>query len=414
MHYSTITTAPGTPQSPHASHPTSRPTTMEGCVLRPPNSQLFSDDVIGGVMQRSRTSQGVFAAVGTDTSMDARYRTSQHLREQQWSPRTRKHGEVITPSRNAPTGRWKTHQEDTRSSPGSVPSPSRSGELQQSKGLSRSYSSSRVASGDSAPRNSTREAKPTHEAMAELVLAEKLRLRELRRVRQIRYRKKKENYMHSLEEETAQLRDEIEQLEQRRRSVLAAIPAKESAWSVAVEYFRLFRFGVASCQSSSSSSETESSVQLDFLRASMAQDVLFNTDSGVDAMMKTWNCISSWFAHIETELERLDKDACGFLVATTTTSVTISEHTLRHAFPRLYSSDGGVLSELASKLLGQTLVMRGWVRIEWDGAYCRVASVISQSDMVTPMLRLLGSLEDVSRVFDGASITPDFQVKALL
>ncbi|KAG6614083.1 bzip transcription factor [Phytophthora cinnamomi] len=78
-----------------------------------------------------------------------------------------------------------------------------------------------------------------------MAAAEKTRLRELRRVRQIRYCKKKEDYMHTLEDETRQLRDEIEQLEQRRRSASAAIPAKESAWSMAAEYFRLFRYGLS-------------------------------------------------------------------------------------------------------------------------------------------------------------------------
>ncbi|KAF1795622.1 hypothetical protein GQ600_26243 [Phytophthora cactorum] len=37
-------------------------TSMNDCVLHPPNSQLLSDHVIGGVVQRSRTSQRSYAA----------------------------------------------------------------------------------------------------------------------------------------------------------------------------------------------------------------------------------------------------------------------------------------------------------------------------------------------------------------
>ncbi|KAG2874264.1 hypothetical protein PC114_g25369 [Phytophthora cactorum] len=55
-------------------------------------------------------------------------------------------------------------------------------------------------------------------AIAELAISEKDRLRELRRKKQMRYRKKKENYTMSLEVEVDQLRQKIEELEQRRRS----------------------------------------------------------------------------------------------------------------------------------------------------------------------------------------------------
>lgn len=55
--------------------------------------------------------------------------------------------------------------------------------------------------------------------------------------------------------------------------------------------------------------------------------------------------------------------------------------------------------------------MRGSARFKWDDAYCRVASVMSQSDTLTPMLRLLENLEGVSRVFEKALIAPGFHLK---
>ncbi|OWZ02498.1 hypothetical protein PHMEG_00025927, partial [Phytophthora megakarya] len=59
-----------------------------------------------------------------------------------------------------------------------------------------------------------------------------------------------------------------------------------------------------------------------------------------------------------------------------------------------------------SKLLNQRLVMRGLVRFDWDNNTNRMAGIHSQSDLLTPMLRRLGSLQDVSRAFNGALVTP--------
>lgn len=57
--------------------------------------------------------------------------------------------------------------------------------------------------------------------------------------------------------------------------------------------------------------------------------------------------------------------------------------------------------------------MHGSTRFEWDGVYGDVTHVVAQSDMLTPLLHLLGNLEDVSRVFEGALISPDFQLVSI-
>lgn len=391
---------------------------MEGCVLRPPNSQLFSDNVIGGVVQRCPP-----ASRYCSPQVDTQY----HPHQGRGASPAREQGETGAASTNFSKRQWGTPQGDAILSTGRSMSPlSTGGKLQPPKGPPSSHTAARDDEG--AQRNA-RAVEPTtrnerHVAMAELAAAEQMRLRDLRRMRQIRYRKKKENYMHSLEDETRQLRGEIEQLEQRRRSVSAAVPAGESAWSVAAEYFRLFQYGVrgpasASTSALSSPVEPQPSVQLDFLRSSMTPDVVFNTERGVEAMLRTWSCISRWFAGVEMDLERLDKDASGSLVATMITTVTITEHTLRVVFPHLSPSDGGsrrvgsAMSFLAGRLVGQTIAMRGFTRFEWDGAYCRMTSMLSQSDMLTPILRLVESLEGVSCLFEGALITPDFRLKSV-
>ncbi|KAG3133868.1 hypothetical protein PC128_g26279, partial [Phytophthora cactorum] len=175
---------------------------MQVSALHPPNSQLFSDDVISGVVQqRSKRSRSAFVGLNSDMSVDAVPRPSQRPRLQQWHPQTREYGEAGEPSSNVPPGRWGSHQDTTAmisalkeklQPPASTESTARDGQLQ---------------------------------AMVHLIIADKLRLRELRRVRQIRYRKKKDDYANSLDEGNKQLRVEIEQLADRRRSVLAVVPA---------------------------------------------------------------------------------------------------------------------------------------------------------------------------------------------
>ncbi|KAG1689954.1 hypothetical protein DVH05_028349 [Phytophthora capsici] len=123
---------------------------------------------------------------------------------------------------------------------------------------------------------------------------------------------------------------------------------------------------------------------------------------GLEVLIRSWK----WFQDVEIELEELKKAGENSLVARTTTSVTITVITLRNAFPHL-SCDGD--REIVEKLLNQRLVMRGAMRFEWDVAYCRATIVMTQSDLLTPMLRLLGGLKTTSYVFEKAFISPDFQ-----
>ncbi|OWY98829.1 hypothetical protein PHMEG_00030300 [Phytophthora megakarya] len=338
---------------------------MDACILRAPNAQQFNNTVISGVVQRSR-----------------RPNQPPH-----WSPQT---GETRTPS---PTFKTERCQPPPH---GRYP-PYAVGEKrtwQQSK------TSDSTTSVTSFIQPTTHRQPSSQTAVVELILAEKKRIRELRRQRQIRYRKKKDDYANTLEEETHHLRAEIKKFEQRRHSVANAIPAKESIWSVATEYFRLFRFGYYASSASGNAQE-------DFVRANMAADAVFNGENGPQAILNNWKFISQWFDDVEFELEGLNKGGFNTLVATTTTSVTITERTLQYAF-RCDTVDESTLV-----LQGQRIVMHGLTRFSWDPASNCVSSVIAQSDMLTPILQLLGSLEDVSCMFENALVSPAFQFKSM-
>ncbi|KAG6953777.1 hypothetical protein JG688_00012653 [Phytophthora aleatoria] len=62
---------------------------------------------------------------------------------------------------------------------------------------------------------------------------------------------------------------------------------------------------------------------------------------------------------------------------------------------------------IAAKLLGQRLVMCGSVSFTWDSSTHQVVGLISQADMVSPLLQLMGNIEDVSNVLSNARVTPE-------
>ncbi|KAG6946294.1 hypothetical protein JG687_00016795 [Phytophthora cactorum] len=157
-----------------------------------------------------------------------------------------------------------------------------------------------------------------------------------------------------LENDNNHLRVEIGILEWRRHISTCGVPIAPTVWSVATEYFRLFRHGFKSPERS--------------------------TDS--------------------------------VLVATTVTSFTVTSDTLRIVFPHLNSdgeggNGGGEWSALANKLAGQRLVLHGSVKFYWDNSTDRVVRMETRSDLLTPMLHILGSLKDVSLAFSGAFVKPD-------
>ncbi|GMF16180.1 unnamed protein product [Phytophthora lilii] len=162
-----------------------------------------------------------------------------------------------------------------------------------------------------------------------------------------------------------------------------------------------------------SSTLNQTSTHLDFLRANMTADVVFNTTQGSEAMLRSWKCISLWFQAVELELEGMDRGAAGSLVAVTRTSVTFTERTLRNVFPHLRSSSSEACTKLGNKLLGQRIVMRGLTRFEWDRTGRRFTSVTAHSDLLTPMLHLLGNVGDVSLAFERSIISPDFQWRSM-
>lgn len=120
--------------------------------------------------------------------------------------------------------------------------------------------------------------------------------------------------------------------------------------------------------------------------------------------MQDWHRLSSVFENIALRLVRLEECGDDALVATTTTNFTIPENTVHEVFPHLYEHE----SQLVRKFVGQRVDMSGRTYLEWDRGHTRLTSIISHCDLLTPILGLVGSVENASRVFEKSKISPDF------
>ncbi|KAG7397083.1 hypothetical protein PHYBOEH_001297 [Phytophthora boehmeriae] len=244
------------------------------------------------------------------------------------------------------------------------------------------------------------------------------------RENQARYRNRRRQFLENLEDNVKRLKEDVSKLRILKQRILYEVPATENAWCVVAQYFELFRHGYVAPYKLSSGflfprtrlSSTQYLTQLEFLQATMAQDMTDGALCGVDALLENWRLLSSYHESIYVELKCLKQDRDNSLVATVTTSLTITENTLQNLYPHLLSSDAAgdeyeELSSLAAKLLNQRIVVPGSVRFDWDDAYGCIMRMESKADILTPTLRLVGTLDNVARVFSGALITSELRIR---
>ncbi|KAK1940806.1 bZIP transcription factor 1 [Phytophthora citrophthora] len=364
---------------------------MNASTLNPPNSQAFSDTVIGHVVQRS-----------------SRQRSHEEDRRS-YQPRTLHRQE-------APYQRMKQgYPIDSSEIPIKVERDTTAGAaiLSSVAGL---IGATDVSSGRKRVSCLTSDLKTVnkliasiqgtnHHITAELqqavvaeALKKKIRHRERCRINQARYRERQMKAENTVEDAIAKLKSEIKDLETKSKDS-SRIPTTPTMWALVSEYFRQFNYYV-------SSPGTLGPAVSKFLREMMAPDVLVGSLFGADAVLENWKLFSHYFEDVRMELKDMRMLTSDTLVAGTSTCVTITNKTLRLAFPHLIE-DSGKLSPLAAKLLGQRLVMKGTVLFRWDSVTDKVVKLQSQTDMLAPMLSLLRSLEDVSYVFYKARITPE-------
>ncbi|KAL3672397.1 hypothetical protein V7S43_003082 [Phytophthora oleae] len=240
-----------------------------------------------------------------------------------------------------------------------------------------------------------------------LVREIKDRRHETSRINQARYVKRQRKKVSKLEEDVQKLQEEVKDLPLHHTSLSIDTPTHKTVWSVAAYYFRLFQHGF------NSPSKEANAFALKFLQTTMEPSVTDGSLCGPKALLENWRLFSLHFADVHVELEHLEKgESADILVAFTSTSVKFSTGTLRKVFPHLNTdghggTQGGKWSPLADRLRNQRITMRGTVYFYWDKTTGRVARMETKSDLLTPLLHLLGDLEAVSRVFEKALVTPE-------
>ncbi|KAJ8546818.1 hypothetical protein ON010_g11416 [Phytophthora cinnamomi] len=227
------------------------------------------------------------------------------------------------------------------------------------------------------------------------------------RMHQERYRIRQRRGLQELEGSIQTLRQDIQQLRMEKQTTLVFLSTITTVWSVAAEYFRLFRFGLQEI-SSMSDRGSEVQIQRSFVHAAIDPDMLYSSMRGVDALLENWQYMSLCYKGIYMQPTCMEQGADGAVIATVASRFTITESTLRMAFPHLLKRDdnGNVLS-IATKLLGQRIVMKGTAEFKWDHDRGCLTSIKLDPDFITPLLGILGNLEDVTYVFSGALITTE-------
>ncbi|POM71052.1 Bzip transcription factor [Phytophthora palmivora] len=136
---------------------------------------------------------------------------------------------------------------------------------------------------------------------------------------------------------------------------------------------------------------------LAILESAFAHDAAMGELRGVDALMEQLRLYSEWFGNPKLHLQRVEAVAPGVMAATATLNVTVTELTLRHVFPHLVESAGENNCErLCQRLLGQRLDCSSAVTFLFDEDSDRIVRLEASIDMMTPLLRMLGSIEDAS------------------
>ncbi|KAG7398644.1 hypothetical protein PHYBOEH_010693 [Phytophthora boehmeriae] len=276
-------------------------------------------------------------------------------------------------------------------------------------------------------KNSTQDVDAEYKPKTKRVRRKTQRRREQCRANQARYRMKQVRHAVLLEMTVEKLRAEIPVLKLQRNRLLRGSKqiSQQSIWSVVVEYFHVFRFGVLvtpkpSCPSMKGLGDNDMNRQLAFLRSTMSDDVILGELGGVDTLMEQWRRYSTSFQHLYFQLDRIQRSNEKFVTVSASLNVTITQTTLTTVFPHLSGpgrvQDGlenGVKREtavteiLASKLLGQRLCLPCWLCFEWDVASCRVRRLETTVNFLKALLRVLGTLEDAAVVMEHALIAPD-------
>ncbi|KAJ8577560.1 hypothetical protein ON010_g1643 [Phytophthora cinnamomi] len=220
------------------------------------------------------------------------------------------------------------------------------------------------------------------------------RKREHRRLVQIRYRKKLKDRAATLDQQVQTLRLEVQKLEFQHKTISPRLIDNTTPWKVVAEYFRLFRYALMACVPISERCKRPRHANAARIihppRFSAA-----NNGAGRDCRERTRGGRNARTLEIHFPLAtKLRGPGCAF-----------GEQPGRLS-SRLYEDESHPMRIHAALCLSEAHVeILGHTTFVWDSENGRVLSVEGKADVLTPMLRLLGNLDDLAFVFDQALAT---------
>lgn len=161
-----------------------------------------------------------------------------------------------------------------------------------------------------------------------------------------RYRKEMLGRVTGLEDTIQELREETYRLELQRQLLDFGISTTRTSWNVVSEYFRLFRYALkepvvpqGSCSGMEELRPQHLQVHRAFLTSTMTPNRITSSGLGVEAQLGDYRRISRYFPDLDVQLVNLENKFGDTIIAATNVKATITEGTLRLAFPHLVNDN---------------------------------------------------------------------------
>ncbi|OWZ08532.1 Bzip transcription factor [Phytophthora megakarya] len=223
-----------------------------------------------------------------------------------------------------------------------------------------------------------------------------------------RYRAKKRNAQLQLEMSVEQLKKEVKRLKRRYGDVSSPIRRIQYPWSIVAEVFQVLEI---TFQTSWPTGEIIPNVEtrsvLGFCERSFSSEMAVGDLRGSEALIDQLRQYAQYFGSPKLRLQRVESMAPGVLTATANLSLTVTEFTVQYIFSQgqEYTGRDDGRSNVYQRLLGQRLEC--WCSLTYLFDENIVSRLESNIDMIQPLLRVLGSIRDVSEVLQHSRITAE-------
>ncbi|OWZ16595.1 hypothetical protein PHMEG_0009593 [Phytophthora megakarya] len=240
------------------------------------------------------------------------------------------------------------------------------------------------------------------------IVAAKKENRRLRgRINQRRYRKNQAKKIMGMQHDITLLRQEIDMYTMRLSVPWGNLVVNPKAWGIVAEYYCFVGRGISVSGSPTSSathpntmirSQYPVETVLQYFQTILIPRVISSAGVGIEAHLEEWKTLSAIFPDFNMNIVRMEEGSSGEVVVTSKAVLSFSEKAFRSA------------NSAADKLLGRKLKIFTVAHFIWDTTVARVAEIRFQADMISPLLRVLGSLDLVANIFSSARVSPEGQI----